>query len=116
MSYFAPCVFHGIFPDELRQEGQTVVSRALFDVECRKRRYSHQFAHVIHVDGEERPQVTSDFPLPCRGLADAVFAYLDYVYGRQSHSVSHGGPKGPNLRGNVMHVQWRTRLEILGDD
>lgn len=59
--------------------------------------------------------MTSDFPLPCEGLADAVFHYLDYAYGPQSHSVSHGGPKGPNLRGNVIHLTWRTELELPDD-
>ena len=105
--------FHGLFPDEVREEGQTLVSKVLFDVEYQGKLHAHHMAHVIQVDGEERPQVTSDFTFPCAGLADAVFAYLDYVYGPQSHSVSHGGPKGPNLRGNVLHVEWQTQLEIL---
>lgn len=108
----AQCTFHGVFPDEAREDGQTLVSRVLFDVEYRGRLHSHHMAHVIQIDGEEHPRVTSDFKLPCEGLAEAVFAYLDYVYGRQSHSVSHGGPKGPNLQGNVLHVLWRTHLEI----
>ncbi len=104
--------FHGLFPDEIRQEGQTLVSKVLFDVEYRGKLHAHHMAHVIQVDGEKLPRVTSDFGLPCEGLADAVFAYLDYVYGPQSHSVSHGGPKGPNLRDNALHVEWRTRLKI----
>ncbi|MDE0153606.1 MAG: hypothetical protein OXN23_07125 [Gammaproteobacteria bacterium] len=104
--------FHGLFPDEVRQEGQTLVSKVLFDVEYQGKLHAHHMAHVIQVDGEDQPQVTSDFTLPCVGLADAVFAYLDYVYGPQSHSVSHGGPKGPNLRENALHVEWQTRLEI----
>ena len=104
--------FHGLFPDEVRQEGQTLVSKVLFDVEYHGKLHAHHMAHVIQVDSEDRPQVTSDFTLPCVGLADAVFAYLDYVYGPQSHSVSHGGPKGPNLRENALHVEWQTRLEI----
>ncbi len=108
----ACCIFHGVFPDEIRQDGQTLVSRVLFDIDYRGTLHSHHMAYVIHVDGEEQPQVTSDFALPCVGLADAVFAYLDYVFGRQSQSISHGGPKGPNLMGNVMHVTWETQLEI----
>ena len=106
--------FHGLFPDEVRQEGQTLVSKVLFDVEYQGKLHAHHMAHVIQVDGEDQPQVTSDFTLPCAGLADAVFAYLDYVYGPQSHSVSHGGPKGPNLKENALHVEWQTRLEIPG--
>ena len=112
---FALFTFHGIFPDEICQEGQTLVSRVLFDVDYRGQLHSHQMAYVIHVDGEEYPQVTSDFTKPCTGLADAVFAYLDYVYRRQSQSISHGGPKGPNLSSNVIQVEWQTRLEIPGD-
>ncbi len=108
----ASCTFHGVFPDEIRQDGQIIVSRVLFDVEYQGRLHSHHIAHVIQVEGETDLQVTSDFKLPCEGLADAVFAYLDYVYGKQSHSISHGGPKGPNIRSNVMHVVWRTDLEI----
>ena len=109
---FALLTFHGIFPDEIREEGQTLVSRVLFDVEYQGKLHPHRMAHIIQVDGEDMPQVTSDFTLPCVGLAEAVFSYLDYVYGRQSHSVSHGGPKGPSLTGNVLHVEWQTRLEI----
>ena len=109
----ATCTFHGIFPDAIREEGQTIVSRVLFDVLHRGTLYSHRIAHVTQVDREERPQVTSDFPLPCAGLADAVFAYLGYAYGPQSRSVSHSGPKGPNPQGNVIHLMWRTELEIL---
>ncbi len=111
----ARCIFHGVFPDEIRQDGQTLVSRVLFDVEYQGVLHSHHMAYIIHVDGEEEPQVTSDFLMPCSGLADAVFAYLDYVYGPQSHSISHGGPKGPNLMENAFHVEWFTTLEILDD-
>ena len=109
----ATLTFHGIYPGSIREDGQTIVSRVLFNVLHGGRLHSHHIAHVTQVNGEQPPQVTSDFRLPCAGLADAVLAYLEYAYGPQSHSVSHGGPKGPNIQGNVLHVMWQTELEIL---
>ena len=41
--------FHGLFPDEVRQEGQTLVSKVLFDVEYQGKLHAHHMARCLPI-------------------------------------------------------------------